>query len=290
MQLRLSSSGDTTGRLLLEQGDLAGQCYRFETSICQNPVCQCERVTLRCFPETPQPPSQASIFVCLEMDLAQQDIVNLEKLKADPTAITLAKAVAEEISEEDWKRLRYSYVQTKQYWTEHADPDQIDAHFPPEVVAGNGSMVGYYEIFPYAKPVEFTVGAQTWLVDDQYCVNPNCSCQEVVLSFFQLRLFAEPSRIPTEPNLSIRYAYNTGRIEPLPGAEDGRLSGQEFVEALRKVPPDLNSLLAKRQALLQRLYRRASRGKTIQLQAPKLGRNDPCPCGSGKKYKKCCGA
>ena len=21
-----------------------------------------------------------------------------------------------------------------------------------------------------------------------------------------------------------------------------------------------------------------------------VGRNDPCPCGSGKKYKKCCGA
>jgi SEC-C motif domain protein len=24
--------------------------------------------------------------------------------------------------------------------------------------------------------------------------------------------------------------------------------------------------------------------------APKVGRNDPCPCGSGKKYKKCHGA
>ena len=24
--------------------------------------------------------------------------------------------------------------------------------------------------------------------------------------------------------------------------------------------------------------------------ARKIGRNDPCPCGSGKKYKKCCGA
>ncbi|HPI33565.1 MAG TPA: SEC-C metal-binding domain-containing protein [candidate division Zixibacteria bacterium] len=23
---------------------------------------------------------------------------------------------------------------------------------------------------------------------------------------------------------------------------------------------------------------------------PKVGRNDPCPCGSGKKYKKCHGA
>ena len=25
------------------------------------------------------------------------------------------------------------------------------------------------------------------------------------------------------------------------------------------------------------------------LNQPKVGRNDPCPCGSGKKYKKCCG-
>jgi SWIM/SEC-C metal-binding protein len=25
------------------------------------------------------------------------------------------------------------------------------------------------------------------------------------------------------------------------------------------------------------------------VQSLKIGRNDPCPCGSGKKYKKCCG-
>lgn len=24
-------------------------------------------------------------------------------------------------------------------------------------------------------------------------------------------------------------------------------------------------------------------------ESPKIGRNDPCPCGSGKKHKKCCG-
>lgn len=28
--------------------------------------------------------------------------------------------------------------------------------------------------------------------------------------------------------------------------------------------------------------------QTFVRDAPKLGRNDPCPCGSGKKYKKCC--
>ena len=29
--------------------------------------------------------------------------------------------------------------------------------------------------------------------------------------------------------------------------------------------------------------------RTIRNEGPKIGRNDPCPCGSGKKYKNCCG-
>ncbi len=36
------------------------------------------------------------------------------------------------------------------------------------------------------------------------------------------------------------------------------------------------------------LYKTERSSKTI-IKAPKVGRNDPCPCGSGKKYKKCCG-
>ena len=34
----------------------------------------------------------------------------------------------------------------------------------------------------------------------------------------------------------------------------------------------------------------AGRGKPMRRDQPKVGRNDPCPCGSGKKYKKCHGA
>jgi len=33
---------------------------------------------------------------------------------------------------------------------------------------------------------------------------------------------------------------------------------------------------------------RATRGVPDVREAPKLGLNDPCPCGSGKKWKKCC--
>lgn len=31
-------------------------------------------------------------------------------------------------------------------------------------------------------------------------------------------------------------------------------------------------------------------GQTYVKSGPDVGRNDPCTCGSGKKYKKCCGA
>lgn len=37
------------------------------------------------------------------------------------------------------------------------------------------------------------------------------------------------------------------------------------------------------------LYKLEKSSKTV-VKPPKVGRNDPCPCGSGKKYKKCCGA
>lgn len=36
------------------------------------------------------------------------------------------------------------------------------------------------------------------------------------------------------------------------------------------------------------LYLEQKKSGTI-VKGPKIGRNDPCPCGSGKKYKKCCG-
>ena len=35
--------------------------------------------------------------------------------------------------------------------------------------------------------------------------------------------------------------------------------------------------------------KRQSKQQTVKRETPKVGRNDPCPCGSGKKYKHCCG-
>ena len=42
---------------------------------------------------------------------------------------------------------------------------------------------------------------------------------------------------------------------------------------------------AEKRAEIEVAYKKS---KTI-VKEPKVGRNDACPCGSGKKYKKCCG-
>ena len=51
--------------------------------------------------------------------------------------------------------------------------------------------------------------------------------------------------------------------------------------------PMWNDLLTdERRKEITKEYRAAN----TYVAAPTVGRNDPCPCGSGKKYKKCCGA
>ena len=65
-------------------------------------------------------------------------------------------------------------------------------------------------------------------------------------------------------------AYSmSGQVAPDAGAGGGQMGTTEATrQALRDKPS----------------------GKPVVRTEEKVGRNDPCPCGSGKKYKKCCGA
>ena len=47
--------------------------------------------------------------------------------------------------------------------------------------------------------------------------------------------------------------------------------------------------MAEKQRAAAQVPQGERRTKQIKIETPKIGRNDPCPCGSGKKYKKCCG-
>ncbi len=51
--------------------------------------------------------------------------------------------------------------------------------------------------------------------------------------------------------------------------------------------PQWDEILTKERQ--KELYRKQKDSGTVRNEEPKVGRNEPCPCGSGKKYKHCCG-
>ena len=60
--------------------------------------------------------------------------------------------------------------------------------------------------------------------------------------------------------------------------------------AERSAHSNFNGDQARRQAVNSAMNQRSQGDNvTVRRTMPKVGRNDPCPCGSGKKYKNCCG-
>jgi preprotein translocase subunit SecA len=107
---------------------------------------------------------------------------------------------------------------------------------------------------------------------------------------------------------TVRYLYLMQVIEPAaqapqpepaeasatPGGGNGRGDGRRPRRASTSVD-DLEEEFQRRKRRELEQARMAGAGDHLPVQqvvrsGAKIGRNDPCPCGSGKKYKKCCGA
>jgi uncharacterized protein len=78
------------------------------------------------------------------------------------------------------------------------------------------------------------------------------------------------------------YLLGADEIEEseLPLVEDPAKAHQLALEVEANLPAIYKYWLPLRKAAVE----------TVRHDAPKPGRNDDCPCGSGKKFKKCCGA
>ena len=84
--------------------------------------------------------------------------------------------------------------------------------------------------------------------------------------------------------LAAPLVYLAGRFELLPERVIEQLDTQPNFDAETRT--NLATIIRQCGVAFARLR---GPGPTI-VSGPRIGRNDPCPCGSGRKYKRCCGA
>ncbi|MDD7417105.1 MAG: SEC-C metal-binding domain-containing protein, partial [Spirochaetales bacterium] len=69
-----------------------------------------------------------------------------------------------------------------------------------------------------------------------------------------------------------------------------RTAGRRQMNAQHSSSSTFDGVSSRRQAASSAMAsKRQAENIQVVRTSPKVGRNDPCPCGSGKKYKNCCG-
>lgn len=133
-----------------------------------------------------------------------------------------------------------------------------------------------------------------------YCCNLDCDCKEVFieitkqsamnLGYFEMIEKPLATLVYTwEKPLSDHnpYFYNSDQL-----SEWSHAARQVFIDYV-EVVPEYNKELAARYLKMKsdlgwRDNLNSNEPKSYVRTSSKLGRNEPCACGSGKKYKKCC--
>jgi len=292
LSLTVPSAGASAGglpksvaRFTLEHALFAGKSFLAAFRICGNPCCPCGVVGFVC--QSEGTPDQTIPF---DLDVFERQLNT--QVQSSSEGIALGEAFIAETRSEDWQWLESLFLTSKRRQMETMDLDTLDAQLPDDVMAGNGTMVGYAEIFPWAAAFEFTREGQQWVVDDHYCVRPGCTCTEIALSFFCLSDNGRSSPKRRRCLMALFYDYRDATFE-VKTMRRGTPTPELLVPALHAAHPGLGANLARRHQQLKHISRRlwpTSAPAIVSAPKVKVGRNEPCPCGSGKKFKKCCGA
>lgn len=147
-----------------------------------------------------------------------------------------------------------------------------------------GDMLAYQEVLGGLREDLYSLAGRLYRVEDLYCTVPGCTCGDVSLD-----VEAVASRGGQHLGRVVVARSGATKLEPRgTGAE--RLA--QVWAAFQARHPRYRERLARREAEMKEIGARVVPDTSPQRAqaAPKVGRNDPCPCGSGKKHKKCCGA
>lgn len=153
-----------------------------------------------------------------------------------------------------------------------------------------GAMVHWDEAFDDEPPT--FIEADSVLVSDAYCVDAKCDCTEAVLACAAERGGGGSAHVRLDLRTGDHHLTDVHGMDPMKvGAwVDIHVKRIGGLEAMRRRDRRMKEEVG---TFLKRQWERKAvvpLPEASVRSGPKVGRNDPCPCGSGKKYKKCCGA
>lgn len=143
-----------------------------------------------------------------------------------------------------------------------------------------GDLVGWHEAHPADRIDHFVDEEDVFRADDLFCVNPSCSCNEAVIAF-------APAARGASDIGSIRVRLPKLEVsERIVGPSDAAVLDRLW-RAFTKRHRHLAERLSDRKQQMAELA--SKHRQPLTRSTERVGRNEPCHCGSGKKYKRCCG-
>lgn len=98
-------------------------------------------------------------------------------------------------------------------------------------------------------------------------------------------------RVQLSPEAQVQRINAAGKIQQKMNAQHSEAQSMISQNVQRQAQSSINGEMTRRNVQQNSTMHNHAQGTSITVKrtTPKVGRNDPCPCGSGKKYKQCCG-
>jgi SEC-C motif len=161
---------------------------------------------------------------------------------------------------------------------------EIQLKISPQHLKKPSLKLNYNEATGFKDVPSFDFCGKTYAIYDQYCKNADCACTEATIDFVEV----ENNKIK-DTSLLVHYDYEKKKIlsteSVLPQHFESELVADEGFNNL------LNYRHWRAKLAFTQYALKMSKERMHNLITSKklLGRNDPCVCGSGRKYKNCCG-
>lgn len=285
-----------TFELNAESGPAKGQKIPFALRVCPNPSCGCRSLTIILEERMTIPSTgiQAAPRAEFSIDLNTADLYEGEEMSA--AAIERMENFYDSLSDDDFAELQGVFHGQKQSVIYHGPLSEVDKDWHARLDISY--LVPIREIFPLVDHLKFEHEGVLYWIEDSYCLAAGCDCRVALLTF------ARETKDSKDPKVTKLVTECTGRCHLVDGSFKVERLGnfpiaRRLFTALQAHIPGVLDLLGKRYARVRQLVAEQPPRQPIDtaqpaaqpvITTPKPGRNDPCPCGSGKKYKRCCGA